>query len=163
MDRGWLASAFPTVQSHPFPESSFNQSDQATAHIANKGRYAFFQDRYTNQGKSASLFQKNLRIRSFQFGNEFSLSSRFPVHWVVRNGSKNERDLKSLFEGSAVPLFKKTGLQAARERLDGPKQQEMDGRDHPEAHSTIGRYGEWRLKGLLDERQKALLMIRRTE
>jgi len=59
--------------------------------------------------------------------------------------------------------FKKTGLQAARERLDGPKQQSIDGRDHPEAHSTIGRYGEWRLKGLLDERQKALLMIRRTE
>lgn len=60
-------------------------------------------------------------------------------------------------------MFKKTGLQAARERLDGPKQQSIDGRDHPEAHSTIGRYGEWRLKGVLDERQKALLMIRRTE
>lgn len=54
-------------------------------------------------------------------------------------------------------MFKKTGLQAARERLDGPKQQSIDGRDHPEAHSTIGRYGEWRLKGVLDERQKALL------
>ncbi|KAG5524429.1 hypothetical protein RHGRI_031175 [Rhododendron griersonianum] len=66
---------------------------------------------------------------------------------VVRKGSKNEIYFQSRLEGSAVPLFKKTGLQAARERLDGPKQQSIDGRDHPEAHSTIGRYGEWRLKG----------------
>ncbi len=60
-------------------------------------------------------------------------------------------------------MFKKTGLQAARERLDGPKEQSIDGKDHPEAHSTIGRYGEWRLKGVLDERQKAFLYRERVK
>lgn len=52
VDSWWIedGSLLPSQQSHPFPESCFNQSDQATAHIANKRRYAFFQDRYTNQG-----------------------------------------------------------------------------------------------------------------
>lgn len=164
VDSWWIedGSLLPSQQSHPFPESCFNQSDQATAHIANKRRYAFFQDRYTNQGVFIPRVCSK-RISGFDlFSSGMNSLCQVAFPFIGLFGTDRRMREISNLDLKGVQ-FKKTGLQAARERLDGPKQQSIDGRDHPEAHSTIGRYGEWRLKGLLDERQKALLMIRRTE
>ena len=48
------------------------------------------------------MFQKNLRIRSVQFGNEFSLSSRFPVHCYL--GCSETVEIKQVYKEADLNL-----------------------------------------------------------